>query len=209
MSHNELNWMFANEFVHESEVGAKARALSLEHGIEPVALAIGAQFALIAAATSATNIVEIGTGLGVSGLWLLAGAPLATLTSIDEEFEYHELARTLFTEAGYPASRVRLITGRALDVLPRMNENSYDIVVIDGDPKQLLENVEHALRLVRVGGTVLLPHALWHGEVADPAKRNAVASAFRAVLNEINSSDAVVAALSPAGDGLLQVTKLA
>lgn len=209
MSHNELNWMFANEFVHESEVGAKARALSLEHGIEPVALAIGAQFALIAAATSATNIVEIGTGLGVSGLWLLAGAPLATLTSIDEEFEYHELARTLFTEAGYPASRVRLITGRALDVLPRMNENSYDIVVIDGDPKQLLENVEHALRLVRVGGTVLLPHALWRGEVADPAKRNAVASAFRAVLNEINSSDAVVAALSPAGDGLLQVTKLA
>ena len=209
MSHNELNWMFANEFVPESEVGAKARALSLEHGIEPVALAIGAQFALIAAATGATNIVEIGTGLGVSGLWLLSGAPLATLTSIDEEFEYHELARTLFTEAGYLSSRVRLITGRALDVLPRMNENSYDIVVIDGDPKQLLDNVEHALRLVRIGGTVLLPHALWRGEVADPAKRNALASAFRAVLNEVNSSDAVIAALSPAGDGLLQVTKIA
>lgn len=209
MSHNELNWMFANEFVPESEVGTKARALSLEHGIEPVALAIGAQLGLIAAATGATNIVEIGTGLGVSGLWLLSGAPLATLTSIDEEFEYHELARTLFTEAGYPSSRVRLITGRALDVLPRMNENSYDIVVIDGDPKQLLENVEHALRLVRIGGTVLLPHALWRGEVADPVKRNALASAFRAVLNEVNSSDAVIAALSPAGDGLLQVTKIA
>jgi predicted O-methyltransferase YrrM len=209
MSHNELNWMFANEFVNESEVGAKARAASFEHGIEPVALAIGAQFALIAAAANATNIVEIGTGLGVSGLWLLAGAPLATLTSIDEEFEYHELARTFFTEAGFPASRVRLITGRALDVLPRMNENSYDIVVIDGDPAQLLENVEHALRLVRVGGTVLLPHALWRGEVADPAKRTSVASAFRAVLNEISASDAVVAALSPAGDGLLQITKVA
>lgn len=209
MSNNELNWKFANEFVNESDVGAKARALSLEHAIEPVAPAIGAQFAFVAAATGATNIVEIGTGLGVSGLWLLAGAPLATLTSIDEEFEYHELARTLFTEAGYPASRVRLITGRALEVLPRMNESSYDIVVIDGDPKQLLENVEHALRLVRIGGTVLLPHALWRGEVADPVKRNALASAFRAVLNEVNSSDAVVAALSPAGDGLLQITKLA
>jgi predicted O-methyltransferase YrrM len=208
MSHNELNWMFANEFVNESEVGAKARALSLEHGIDPVALAIGAQFAFVAASTGATNIVEIGSGLGVSGLWLLRGAPQATLTSIDEEFEYHELARALFTEAGYPASRVRLITGRALDVLPRMNENSYDIVVIDGDPTQLLENLEHALRLVRVGGTVLLPHALWRGEVADPVKRNAVASAFRAALNELNDSDAVVAALSPAGDGLLQITKL-
>lgn len=208
MSHNELNWKFANEFVNESEVGAKARALSLEHGVDPVAPAVGAQIAVIAAATQATNIVEIGTGLGVSGLWLLAGAPLATLTSIDEEFEYHELARPLFLEAGYPASRVRLITGRAKDVLPRLNENSYDIVVVDGDPKQLLENVEHALRLARVGGTVLLPHALWQGEVADPAKRTSIATLFRAVLNEVNASDAVVVALSPAGDGLLQITKV-
>lgn len=209
MSHNELNWMFANEFVRESEAGSKARALSLEHGVDPVALAVGAQMAVIAAATQALNIVEIGTGLGVSGLWLLSGAPEATLTSIDEEFEYHELARPLFIEAGYLASRVRLITGRAVDVLPRLNENSYDIVVVDGNPTQLLENVEHALRLVRVGGTVLLPHALWRGEVADPAKRTAVAGAFRAVLNEVNSSDAVVVALSPAGDGLLQITKVA
>ena len=209
MSHNELNWMFANEFVRESETGTKARALSLEHGVDPIALAVGAQMAVIAAATQAANIVEIGTGLGVSGLWLLAGAPEATLTSIDEEFEYHELARPLFIEAGYPASRVRLITGRAADVLPRLNENSYDIVVVDGDPKQLLENVEHALRLIRVGGTVLLPHALWRGEVADPAKRTAIAGAFRAVLNEVSASDAVVVALSPAGDGLLQITKVA
>jgi predicted O-methyltransferase YrrM len=209
MSHNELNWMFANEFVRESETGVKARALSLEHGVDPIALAVGAQMAVIAAATQATNIVEIGTGLGVSGLWLLTGAPDATLTSIEEEFEYHELARPLFLEAGYPSSRVRLITGRSMDVLPRLNENSYDIVVVDGDPKQLLENVEHALRLVRVGGTVLLPHALWRGEVADPAKRTAAAGAFRAVLNEVSSSDAVVVALSPAGDGLLQITKVA
>ncbi len=209
MSHNELNWKFANEFVNESEVGAKSRALSLEHGVDPIAPAVGAQMAVIAAATQATNIVEIGTGLGVSGLWLLAGAPLATLTSIDEEFEYHELARALFLEAGYPASRVRLITGRAKDVLPRLNENSYDIVVVDGDPKQLLEHVEHALRLVRVGGTVLLPHALWQGEVADPAKRTSIATSFRAVLNEVNASEAVVVALSPAGDGLLQITKVA
>ena len=201
--------MFANEFVRESEAGSKARALSLEHGVDPVALAVGAQMAVIAAATQALNIVEIGTGLGVSGLWLLSGAPEATLTSIDEEFEYHELARPLFIEAGYLASRVRLITGRAVDVLPRLNENSYDIVVVDGNPTQLLENVEHALRLVRVGGTVLLPHALWRGEVADPAKRTAVAGAFRAVLTEVNSSDAVVVALSPAGDGLLQITKVA
>ncbi|MDH6536245.1 O-methyltransferase [Aurantimicrobium minutum] len=209
MTHNELTWKFLNEFDVESSTQAKARAISLEHGVNVISPAVGAQLALVAAATNATNIIEIGTGLGLSGLWLLAGAPEATLTSIDPEFEYHEQARELFTEAGYPASRVRLITGKALDVLPRMNENSYDIVLVDGDPAQVAQNVEHALRLVRVGGTVLVPHILQDGDIANPAKRAGVIAGFRSVLTEATESENIVVALSPAGDGLLQFTKIA
>ena len=153
-------------------------------------------------------LLLIGTGCGLSGLWLLSGAPEATLTSIDPEFEYHEQAREFFTEAGFPASRVRLITGKALDVLPRMNENSYDVVLVDGDPNQVEQNVEHALRLVRLGGTVLVPHVLHDGEVANPAKRTAAVNGLRAVLTAAQESENIVAALSPAGDGLLQFTKI-
>jgi predicted O-methyltransferase YrrM len=209
MAHNDLTWKFINEFDVENEFQQRARTASIEHGLEPIHPSAGAQIALVTAAANANNIVEIGTGLGLSTLWLLAGAPEATVTSIDPEFEYHEQAREIFTAAGYPASRIRLITGKALDVLPRMNESSYDIVLVDGDPEQLLANVEHALRLVRVGGTVLIPHALWNGEVANPANRSKIPAAFRAVLTESQEADDVVAALSSAGDGLLQLTKIA
>lgn len=208
MTHNELTWKFLNEFDVESNTQTKARALSLEHGVTVISPAVGAQLGLVTAATNATNIIEVGTGMGLSGLWLLAGAPEATLTSIDPEFEYHEQARELFTEAGYPASRVRLITGKALDVLPRMNENSYDIVLIDGDPTQVAQNVEHALRLVRIGGTVLVPHILQDGDVANPAKRVGVVAGFRSVLTDAAESENIVASLSAAGDGLLQFTKI-
>ena len=209
MAHNEMTWKFINEFDVENEFQQRARTAAIEHGLDPIAPAVGAQIALVAAAANASNIVEIGTGLGLSALWLLEGAPEATLTSIDTEFEYHEQAREIFTAAGYPASRIRLITGKALDVLPRMNENSYDIVLVDGDPEQLVANVEHALRLVRVGGTVLIPHALWNGEVANPANRSKVPAAFRAIIKEASEADDVVVALSSAGDGLLQLTKIA
>lgn len=208
MTHNELTWKFLNEFDVESNTQTKARALSLEHGVNAISPAVGAQLALVTAATNATNIIEVGTGMGLSGLWLLAGAPEATLTSIDPEFEYHEQARELFTEAGYPASRVRLITGKALDVLPRMNENSYDIVLVDGDPTQVAQNVEHALRLVRIGGTVLVPHILQDGDVANPAKRVGVVAGFRSILTEASESENIVVALSAAGDGLMQFTKI-
>ncbi len=208
MSKNDVNWMYADDFAVETAPIHRARELSREYGIDAVTPAVGAQMAVLAASIAATQIIEIGTGLGVSGLWVLRGAPESHLTSIDAEYEYHEHAKVLFAEAGVHPNHLRLITGSAAEILPRMNESSYDIVIIDADPTFLLENVEHALRLVRVGGLILIPHALWHGEVADPTQRGPIPTAFRSVMTLVSESDAVLAALSPAGDGLLQLVRV-
>ena len=204
----ESSWKFAEEFIVERPEIALARQHSVEVGVEAVSPATGAQLAVIAAATAATNIMEIGTGLGVSGLWMLTGAPQATLTSIDSEIDHQQLARITFTAAGIPANRVRLIAGRAIDVLPRMNESSYDLVLVDADPHSVIEYTEHALRMVRTGGTVLVAHALWRGRVADPAQRDDTVAGFRTLLREIAESSAVISSLSPVGDGLLQITRI-
>ena len=209
MSDKDSNWRFSDDVIVESDVIARARQQSLELGVEPIAPSTGAQAAIVVAATAAENIVEIRTGVGVSGLWLLTGGANPQLTSIDQELDHQQHARAFFTEAGVASNRVRLITGRALDVLPRMNENSYDIVFIDADPQSVIEYVEHGLRLVRPGGTVLVARALWRGRVADPAARDEVATGFRTLITETSASGAVISALSPVGEGLLQITKLA
>jgi predicted O-methyltransferase YrrM len=209
VAEKDLSWKFAEDFVIENEIIAAARAHSLENGVEPISPAVGAQVAVIAAATGATSMIEIGTGFGVSGLWMFRGAPAAALTSIDRELDYQQSAKRAFADAGIPANRARLIAGRALEVLPRMNEASYDLVLIDADPESVIEYVEHGLRLVRVGGTVLVAHALWRGRVADPAQRDDTVKNFRTLLGEISDSPAVLSALSLAGDGLLQLTRVA
>lgn len=203
-----LSVKFAEEFIVERADIALMRQHSLEVGIDPVTPAMGAQLAVLAAATNPANIIEVGTGLGVSGLWMLSGAPEAVLTTIDAELDYQTVARKGFTDAGIAANRIRLIGGRAEDVLPRMNERSYDLVLVDADPANVIEYVEHGLRLARRGGTVVVAHALWRGRVADPAARDDTVAGFRMLLREIASSDAVLTALSPVGDGLLQMTKL-
>lgn len=208
MSDKDSNWRFAEEFGSERDDIAALRRHSIELGVEPITPATGAQLAVVAAASSATSIIEIGTGIGVSGLWLLTGAPAATLTSIDIETDYQQTAKKAFLDAGLPANHIRLITGRAREVLPRMNEQSYDVVFVDADPQSVIEYVEHGLRLVRPGGTVLVAHALWRGRVADPAQRDDTVAGFRALLKEIGDSEAVTSALSPIGDGLLHITKL-
>ena len=62
--------------------------------------------------------------------------------------------------------------------------------------------------LVRVGGVVAVAHALWRGHVADPAYRDDIVAGYRSLLRELSASDAVISALSPVGDGLLQLTRV-
>jgi predicted O-methyltransferase YrrM len=209
MADKESNWRYAEEFVVEPEAIAAARQHSMELGIDAVTPAMGAQLALLAAASTCHSILEIGTGAGVSGLWLLRGAPLAVLSSIDIEFDHQQVARTAFADANVPANRIRLITGTAAQVLPKMNDGAYDLVFIDADQESLLDYVEHGLRIARRGGIVVVAHALWRGRVADPAARDETVADYRSLLATIAESSAVAAALSTAGDGLLQLVKLA
>ncbi|MTE22881.1 O-methyltransferase [Microbacterium sp. ZXX196] len=197
---------FVREAVIEPDHIARARQHALELGAAPVSPAVGAQCAVIAAASGASAIIEVGTGAGVSGLWLLHGAPSAVLTTIDKEPEHLAAARDAFSFAGVPAARARTISGRSADVLPRMNEGAYDIVLVDGDPATVMDDVAHALRLARAGGTVLVPRALAGGRVADPVARDAHTADMRALIAETLGATGVIAALSPAAEGLLQIT---
>lgn len=207
MSDHDRNWKFVDERAHESAAAANARLAATELGLDPVSTGVAAQLTVLAAATQAKALIEIGTGAGVSGVALLSGHPDSHLTTIDLEPEHQAAARNAFAEAGFAPTRVRFINGRASDVLPRMNESAYDLVFIDADPESALEYVEHALRLAVPGGLVLVAHALQGS--ANPTDRSEAASAMRALISELAGSTAVVSALSPAGSGLLQVVKLA
>ena len=205
MSEHDANARFARETIVEPSAISRARAHAVELGAAPVSPGIGAQLAVLAATSGARSIVEIGTGAGVSGLWLMRGAPQAVLTTIDNEPEHLGVARQSFADAKIPPARARFITGRAADVLPRMNEASYDIVLVDADPENVIDYVEHGLRLVRTGGMVLVPRILAGGRVADPVQRDEVTSAYRSLIQETQESSAVLATVSSSGEGLLQL----
>lgn len=208
MSDNDANARYVREAISEPAAIARARNHAVELGAAPISAAVGAQLAVLSASVGARSIVEIGTGAGVSGLWLLRGAPQAVLTSIDNEPEHLAAARRSFSEAKVPSTKVRFITGRAADVLPRMNEAAYDIVLVDADPENVLDYVAHGLRLVRTGGMVLVPRILAGGKVADPVQRDEVTSAYRSLVQETQESPAVLAAISSTGEGLLQLVSI-
>ncbi|RJK98412.1 O-methyltransferase [Vallicoccus soli] len=199
---------YAEELVAEDAVLTDARARAAELGCTPVGPGGGAALRLLAAAIDARNVVEVGTGTGVSGTWLLRGMhPEGVLTTIDVEPEHQRAAREAFAAEGIPANRARLISGRALDVLPRLTDGHYDLVLVDADKQDLEAYLAEALRLLRPGGVFCMDNALWHDRVADPAQRDAATVAIREFGKAVRDDERLVPALLPVGDGLLCAVK--
>ncbi|MBZ5735077.1 O-methyltransferase [Nocardioides sp. TRM66260-LWL] len=203
------SWTYAETFVGEDAVLAAARERAEEVGVVPVGSGAGAVLRFLASTLDARSVVEVGTGTGVSGLWLLRGMRAdGTLTTVDIEAEHQRLARQTFTEAGIAPQRVRTISGAALDVLPRLTDEHYDLVFCDGEKTEYAAYLDEALRLLRPGGVVVFDNALWHDRVADPARRDEETVAVRELGRAVAAHESLVPVLLPVGDGLLCARRL-
>ena len=199
-----LSWSYTEEFPVEPEAAMQARLRGIELGTAPVTPATGAALRMLAASVAARSVAEIGTGTGVSGLWILDGmGPDGVLTTIDVEPEIQREARRAFESGGRARSRTRIIRGRASDVLPRMAARSYDMVVLDVEPEESAALIDQALRMLRVGGVLAVTRALWNDHVADPARRDPATVAARELGKALREREDLLTSLLPVGDGLL------
>ncbi|WP_090033660.1 O-methyltransferase [Cellulomonas marina] len=199
-----LSWAYCEDAVVEDDVLRRARERAAQLGCQAVLPGAGAVLRLLAAASRARAVVEVGTGTGVASLYLLRGMPEdGVLTSIDVEVEHQRAARAAFGEAGIRPARTRMISGRAQDVLPRLTDAAYDLVLVDADPEGTPDHVEQAVRLLRPGGVLAVDDALWGDRVADPARRDPATTTMREVVRSVLADERLVPALVTSGDGLL------
>jgi predicted O-methyltransferase YrrM len=205
---NATSLSYAENFITEDEVIAAARGRGTELGCVPIGPAGGATLRLLATLVNAKAVVELGTGAGVSGLWLLGGMRAdGVLTTVDTEPEHQRAAREAFNEAGVGTARYRLINGAAAEVLPRLTDGAYDLVFIDADKTGYGDYFEQAVRLLRSGGVMAFDNALWHDRVADPGSRDTDTVALRELGKTIRDDERLIPALLPVGDGLLIAAK--
>ncbi|WP_345418844.1 O-methyltransferase [Actinomycetospora chlora] len=194
----------AAAFLVEDELLTRLRERSAEQGVVAVAPATAAALTFLAASTRARAVVEIGTGLGLGTIALLRGMPVdGLLTSIDPDGGRQAEARLACAEAGFAAGRVRLITGTSRQVLPKLSDAGYDLVVVDGATTEFPRDLAAALRLLRPGGVVVVDDVLWSGRIADPVRREALTGALRETVRAVREDERLVPLLLPIAEGLL------
>lgn len=209
-AHSRAESLFAHaeESISEDVILAGARERAVDIGAGAVTPAVGAFLSLLTKLSGGKAVAEVGTGAGVSGLWLLSGmSDDGVLTTIDIEPEYLRLAKQAFSEAGIGPSRTRLISGRAQEVLTRLADESYDLVFIDADPIDQPDYVVEGVRLLRSGGVIVVHRSALGGRAGDPAARDAEVVAVREAARLIAEDERLTPALVPLGDGMLAAVR--
>ncbi|GAA1853037.1 O-methyltransferase [Myceligenerans crystallogenes] len=196
--------MYGESFVVEDDVLLRARERASDLGCPAIPPGSGALLRVLAAAMRARAVVEVGTGAGVAALWLLRGMPDdGQLTTIDREVEHQRAAREAFAEEKIDPRRTRIIPGKPDEVLPRLTDGHYDLVLVGAEPYAYPEYVEQAIRLLRPGGLLAVDNALYRDRVPDPTRRDELTTIVREVGRAVRNDDRVMPAMVPSGDGLL------
>lgn len=200
---------FANTYIAETEIIQRARQRGVEIGTYETTPAVGSLLRYLTHLVGASSIVEVGTGSGVSGLWIIPSMiDKGLFTSIDDEVENARLAKQAFDEAGFASSRYRLITGNSTEIVAKLADSLYDIFILRKS-RDLFDNVDSAHRSLRPGGVLVIDRALMGGKVTDPTQRDEESVAYRDVIKVIREArEQWLPMLLPVGDGVLVATKI-
>jgi predicted O-methyltransferase YrrM len=199
---------FAESYAHEDYFMQLARKNGEEVGVIDPTAAVGNLLKFVTEVIGAKSVVEIGTNSGVGSLWVLqALANDGVLTTIDAEREHSKIAKTVFEEADIPPTKYRIITGNLIDVVGKLADNSYELI-ITRDAMDLFEIVQESFRLLKSGGLLIIDQALSGGKVADSTQRDPESIARRDAIKVIKEDGRWSSSVIPIGAGILLAHKL-
>ena len=130
----------------------------------------GQHLNLLVRITQAKRVLEIGTLGGYSTICIARALPVdGSIVTIEFSPRHAEVARKNLATAGV-LERVEIRVGRALDILPVLHSEGagpFDFIFIDADKVSNSEYVKWALRLARVGTTIVVDNVVRDGKVID------------------------------------------
>ena len=187
----EDGWGAVDALIGETLLGEDAalRAClerSREAGLPDIAVSPpqGKFLQLLAAATGAKRVLEVGTLGGFSTIFLARGVgPDGHVTTLELDPSYADVAHRNLDEAGL-GERVEVVIGPALGSLERL-DGRFDLSFIDADKVNNCAYVDHALRLSRDGALIVVDNVVREGKIVDPATDDASAIGTRALYDHL------------------------
>jgi len=155
----------------------------------------------LARSSQSKNILEIGTAIGYSGIWLgRAVAPKGLVTTIDKDPERIKRAEKNIVEAKLQKI-IKVLKGDALHILPTLKDE-YDLVFLDSDKDIYLDAFKLSVKKLRKGGLFIADNTLWGGDVAKGGKSELTQTMIK-FNKEVSGYPGMSTVIVPLRDGVL------
>lgn len=175
-------------------------AYAAKHNVPIADREVATFIEITARASGAKRALEIGMAIGYSVVHLARGMGEGSLVvTIEPSHEMIEAASGYLNRANV-ADRVRIERGKALDVMPRLNE-TFDLLFIDAVKEEYKRYLDLGLQLLRSGGVVIVDNLLWGGKVAGDDEESSTV-ALREFNHYFVNHPQLRAVVLPVGDGL-------
>lgn len=162
---------------------------------------------LLAKLSRAKNILEVGTAIGYSAIWLARAAQErdGKITTIELDEAMAEEARKNIAEARL-SKRVKIIVGDGADVVPKL-KGKFDFMFLDSEKHQYRQIVKLALPKLKKGALIATDNVLWSGTVArnDPDE---TAQQIRAFNEWLKNHPQLETVFVPVRDGIALSRKI-
>lgn len=191
-------------FAREDELLISLREDADRSGLPPISISPdeGRLLQVLLRAIGARRVLEVGTLGGYSAIWMARALPEnGELLSIELDPDHAEFANRYIARAGLN-TKIRVRVGRALEVLPSLDGETFDAVFLDADKEPLPTYLEWALRLVRPGGLIVADNALWGGKVIDPNVDDDATRAVREFNRRFAAEPRLTGIVVPTHDGV-------
>jgi predicted O-methyltransferase YrrM len=192
-----------------NELLAEIARKGAERKLPLVDAEVGALLRVLAIAVGARKILEIGTAVGYSGIWL-AGAlpPDGMLFTMELDPERGREANENFRAAGL-ASRVSIVMGDAQKMIAKV-AGPFDLIFQDGDKKLYVPMLDRLVALLRPGGLLVTDNVLWDGKVVPgyaesskpPAERDESTRAIAEYNERVAAHPSLLTTVLPLRDGV-------
>ncbi len=180
----DVDTLLDHLFVGEDPALDAALAASDEAGLPAIAVSAqqGKFLNLLATATQAQRVLEIGTLGGYSTIWLArAVGPGGSVVTLEYQPKHAEVARANLDRAGV-GDRVQILVGAALDTLPTLSGEPFDLVFIDADKENNVGYLNWAVQLCRPGSVIVVDNVIREGAILEVRADDVTARGSRDVL---------------------------
>jgi predicted O-methyltransferase YrrM len=167
---SDVDDYIANHLLGDDDALTSALGNNATNNLPPIDVSAtqGKMLMLLAQMAGARRILEIGTLGGYSTIWLARALPEGgRLVTLEVDRKHARVARENLERAGV-ADKVEIIVGAAQDSLAAMQAGDpFDFVFIDADKQGNVHYVEEAIRLGRVGTTIIVDNVVREGGVLE------------------------------------------